>query len=101
MKANARFCLMLRIVACESAMLDNQFPMCSIFNHEPKKTSSGESVDVFRKYLYMSLSRGTGFIELYLKPFALQSEDWDVLSEGLHWATEVFPTFSRVRMHGG
>jgi hypothetical protein len=49
----------------------------------------------------MSLSRGTGFIEIYLKPFALQSEDWDVLSEGLHWATEVFPTFSRVRMHGG
>jgi hypothetical protein len=78
-----------------------QFPMCSIFNHEPKKTETGESKDVFRKYLYMHLSRGTGFIELYIKPFVLQSGDWDVLSEGLQWASEVFPSFKRVRMHGG
>lgn len=78
-----------------------QFPMCSVFNHEPKKTSTGESPDEFRRYLCMSLSRGTGFIELYLKPFTLQSNDWDVLSEGLHWAREMFPTFARVRMHGG
>jgi hypothetical protein len=78
-----------------------QYPMCSVFNHEPKKISTGESQDEFRKYLFMSLSRGTGFIELYLKPFALQSNDWDVLSEGLHWAREQFPVFARVRMHGG
>lgn len=78
-----------------------QFPMCSLFNHEPKKTSTGESKDEFRRYLYMSLSRGTGFVELYLKPFALQPGDWDVLSEGLFWARDVFPAFRRVRMHGG
>ncbi len=40
-----------------------QYPMNSIFNHEPKKTRTGEAADVFRKYLYMHLSRGTGFIE--------------------------------------
>jgi hypothetical protein len=79
----------------------NQFPMCSIFNHEPKKTTTGESKDAFRKYLYMHLSRGTGFVELYVKPHVLQAGDWDVLSEGLYWAAEVFPTFKRVRMHGG
>jgi hypothetical protein len=78
-----------------------QFPMCSVFNHEPKKVSTGESPEEFRNYLFMSLSRGTGFIELYLKPSVLQHADWDVLSEGLHWAREMFPTFRRVRMHGG
>lgn len=78
-----------------------QFPMCSIFNHEPKKTSTGESKDEFRRYLYMNLSRGTGFIELYIKPFVLQPADWDVISEGLLWAEDAFPTFKRARMHGG
>jgi len=78
-----------------------QFPMCAIFNHEPKKRRTGESKDVFRKYLYMNLSRGTGFIELYVKPAILQDYDWDVISEGLHWAYDVFPLFRRSRMHGG
>ncbi len=78
-----------------------QFPMCSIFNHEPKKTSTGESKDEFRRYLYMNLARGTGFIELYIKPSVLQPGDWDVLAEGLRWARAVFPTFRRVRMFGG
>ncbi len=78
-----------------------QFPMCSIFNHEPKKTGTGESKDEFRRYLYMNISRGTGFIELYIKPFALQPGDWDVISEGLYWADDVFPTFKRARLHGG
>lgn len=49
----------------------------------------------------MNVSRGTGFIELYLKTSVLQEADWDVLSEGLHWSYHVFPTFKRVRMHGG
>ena len=78
-----------------------QYPLSSLFNHEPKKTSTGEPKDVFRKYLYLSLSRGTGFEELYLKPFALAPQDWDVLAEGLRWAEAVFPTFRRARMHGG
>lgn len=78
-----------------------QFPLNAVFNHEPKKRKTGETKDVFRKYLYMNLSRGTGFVELYIKPFVLQPYDWDVLAEGLHWAREVFPCFTRTRMHGG
>ena len=78
-----------------------QYPMNSLFNHEPKKTKTGESQDKFRDYLYMNLSRGTGFIELYIKTFKLQETDWDVISEGLCWAREAFPAFKRVRMHGG
>lgn len=77
------------------------YPMNSLFNHEPKKTQSLESKDTFRKYLYMNMSRGTGFVELYLKTFNLKNYDWDVLAEGLHWVEDVFPTFQRSRMHGG
>ncbi|MDD2600314.1 MAG: hypothetical protein PHO37_13995 [Kiritimatiellae bacterium] len=78
-----------------------QFPICALFNHEPKKTATGESKETFRDYLYMNLSRGTGFIELYLKSAVLQEHDWDVLAEGIQWAQEIFPTFTRARMHGG
>ena len=78
-----------------------QFPMSAIFNHEPKKKKTGEPEEVFRHYLFMNLSRGTGFIELYIKPRVLSESDWNVLAEGLKWAREAFPTFERVRMHGG
>lgn len=78
-----------------------QYPLNSIFNHEPKKTSSRETKDQFRNYLYMNLSRGTGFIELYIKTFELKDYDWDVLAEGLIWAERMFPAFQHVRMHGG
>lgn len=78
-----------------------QFPINSIFNHEPKKTGTGESPEVFRQYLWMNLSRGTGFIELYIKPQKLSESDWDILAEGLKWAHKVFPYFKHSRMHGG
>ena len=80
---------------------NTQYPLCAVFNHEPKKLNSHESKATFRNYLYMSLSRGTGFEELYIKPSQLAAYDWDVLAEGLQWACAVFPTFGRVRMHGG
>ncbi|MES2996681.1 MAG: hypothetical protein V4733_07715 [Verrucomicrobiota bacterium] len=79
---------------------NTQFPIHSIFNHEPKKTTTGESADEFRRYLYMNVSRGTGFVEMYLKTPQLSAVDWDVLAEGLKWAHHVFPTFKRARMFG-
>ncbi len=85
-----------------SAAADNaQFPLNSIFNHEPKKISSDEDPEVFRRYLLMSLSRGTGFVELYLKTFSLSEKDWDVLAEGMLWVERMFPTFRRAKMIGG
>ncbi|MCB1210362.1 MAG: hypothetical protein KDK97_13595 [Verrucomicrobiales bacterium] len=85
-----------------SADADNtQFPLNSIFNHEPKKTATGEAPDDFRRYLLMSLSRGTSFVELYLKTFELSESDWDVLAEGVKWAHRIFPAFKRSRMIGG
>ncbi len=85
-----------------SATADNtQFPLNSIFNHEPKKTTTGEDADAFRRYLFMSLARGTGFVELYLKTFSLSESDWDVLAEGMKWVHHVFPAFKRSRMIGG
>ncbi len=78
-----------------------QFPMVSLFNHEPKKTSTGESKEEFRKYLFMHLSRGSAFLELYIKPRVLSEPDWDVLAEGIQWAHSMYPAFERTRMHGG
>jgi len=77
------------------------FPLNSLFNHEPKKTDSKEDTDTFRRYLYLNMSRGTGFVELYLKTANLSPSDWDVLAEGLHWVEHIFPTFSQPCMHGG
>ncbi|MCM4162283.1 MULTISPECIES: hypothetical protein [unclassified Arenibacter] len=78
-----------------------QFPINSVFNHEPKKVKTGESSEEFSEYLWMNLSRGTGFIELYIKTQKLSESDWDVLAKGLKWAKKVFPYFKRAKMHGG
>jgi hypothetical protein len=78
-----------------------KYPMHSVFNHEPKKTKTGEDKETFKKYLYMNLSRGTGFIEFYLKTKNLVAADWDVIADGLNWTYGKFPAFKYVRMHGG
>lgn len=80
---------------------NTQFPIHSLFNHEPKKTTFGEDPETFRRYLFLNLSRGTGFVELYLKTHELAPADWDVLAEGLKWVHQAFPAFSRARMIGG
>ena len=80
---------------------NTKFPMSAIFNHEPKKTQTNETPETFRDYLYMNFSRGTGFIELYIKTDSLSPTDWDILSDGLKWARKAFPTFNNVVMHGG
>lgn len=78
-----------------------QFPINSVFNHEPKKTKTGENAQAFSEYLWMNLSRGTGFIELYIITQKLSDSDWAVMAEGLKWAEKAFPYFKRSRMHGG
>lgn len=78
-----------------------KFPINSIFNHEPKKTATGESADEFRDYLFMNLSRGAGFVELYIKTHVLSESDWDVMAEGLKWIQAYFPAFKQVKMYGG
>ena len=78
-----------------------QFPINSVFNHEPKKIKTGESKKQFSEYLWMNLSRGTGFVELYIVTQNLSEADWDVLANGLKWVHEVFPYFKHARMHGG
>ncbi|MBD0825434.1 alpha-galactosidase [Aestuariibaculum marinum] len=80
---------------------NTKFPMSSLFNHEPKKVKTGEDQSIFKDYLLMNISRGTGFIELYLKTDVLSDSDWDVVAEGLKWSEEVFPVFKNVKMHGG
>lgn len=79
---------------------NTQFPLNSVFNHEPKKVSSDEDAEVFRRYLFMSLSRGTGFVELYLNTFSLSESDWDELADGMKWVHRMFPAFRRAWMIG-
>lgn len=79
---------------------NTQFPLNAVFNHEPIKLKP-EDPEVFRRYLYMSLSRGTGLLDLYLKPAMLTPPDWDVLAEGLFWTDLTGAAFKRARMHGG
>ncbi len=78
-----------------------QFPINSVFNHEPKKRKTGEDKKVFSDYLLMNISRGTGFIELYIKTEVLSEKDWDVMADGLKWAHKIFPYFNNPKMHGG
>lgn len=80
---------------------NTKFPIHSIFNHEPKKITTGESENEFREYLFMNLSRGAGFIELYIKTHVLSESDWNVMAEGLKWTQEYFPAFEYVKIHGG
>ena len=80
---------------------NTQYPMSSLFNHEPKKVKTGEPKEVFRRYMYMNMSRGTGFIELYIKTMKLSDSDWDVVAETLKWGHSYFPAFKTARMHGG
>lgn len=80
---------------------NTKFPMHAIFNHEPKKVKTGESNEQFSEYLFMNLSRGTGFIEFYIKTENLAERDWDVIADGLKWTYQVFPYFENVKMHGG
>lgn len=80
---------------------NTKFPMSAIFNHEPKKTVTGEPLKTFKDYLFMNLSRGTGFIELYIKTDSLSTADWDVLADGLKWAEQYYSIFKNVKMHGG
>jgi len=80
---------------------NTQFPLNSVFNHEPKIITNVENEQKFKEYLWMSLSRGTGLIDLYLKPNILSEKNWDVLADGLKWAHKSFPYFSNPKMHGG
>jgi hypothetical protein len=89
-----------RILYQLSVSENTQFPLNAIFNHEPKKTAT-EDAETFRRYLFMAFSRGTGFLELYLKPSALQDSDWAVLADGITWARATGGDFKRTRMHGG
>lgn len=83
---------------------NNQIPINTIFNHEPSKDKGrfgDKNISDFRNYFFMSLSRGSSMVELYVQIKALESQDYDVIAEGLKWLYEIYPAFKRSRMHGG
>jgi hypothetical protein len=82
----------------------NQVPLNSFFNHEPAKDANrfdDGTIQGFRDYLFLALSRGTTTVELYFVVNSLDADEFDVLADGLKWLYHVAPTFKRSRMHGG
>lgn len=88
-----------------------QFPLGYLYNHEPcyanKNTNllTGETVrftsEEFKKYLYMCLCRGTGFVELYYSPEIMDDEKWRINADALKWAEEHFYILEKGKMIGG
>lgn len=81
----------------------NQVPLNCFFNHEPAKGGNrfdDATLDGFREYFFMALSRGTTTVELYFVVKSLDAAELDVIAEGLKWLDRVAPAFKRSRMHG-
>ncbi|MDE7070634.1 MAG: alpha-galactosidase [Clostridia bacterium] len=89
-----------------------QFPISNLYNHEPcyaerncnpPMTSNLQNpgpahptvvydIEQFKKYLYMCMMRGTGFVELYFSPQMLDEQKYQVATQVLQWAEENFDT---------
>lgn len=83
---------------------NNQIPINSIFNHEPSKDGnrfSDATVEGFRDYFFMSISRGSAMVELYFSVKALTPAELDVVADGMKWLHRMYPAFKRSRLHGG
>ena len=98
-----------------------QFPISNLYNHEPcyaqrncnpPMTNNLQNpgvahptviynADQFRRYMYMCMMRGTGFIELYFTPQMLDEEKYKIATEVLTWAEENFDIIKRSRFFGG
>ncbi|MEC0089690.1 discoidin domain-containing protein [Paenibacillus macquariensis] len=88
----------------------SQMPLRYIYNHEPihgiyVKNPAGrdytQTLEEFRKYLFMCLVRGTGFVEVYYSPSLFDDAQWKVNAEVLTWAEENFDALSNADMIGG
>ncbi|WP_162848459.1 discoidin domain-containing protein [Paenibacillus nanensis] len=88
----------------------SQMPLRFIYNHEPVhgiyvKNPAGrdytQTLEEFRKYLFMCLVRGTGFVEVYYSPSRFDDAQWTVNADALKWAENNFDALSQTDMIGG
>ncbi|MGL5379852.1 discoidin domain-containing protein, partial [Clostridium sp.] len=85
-----------------------QFPAANIYNHDPiygnTNTYGGGPVTMnteqFRKYLFMLMSRGTAFWELYYSYNMMDDEKWAVNAEVLKWGEENFDILRNAKLIG-
>lgn len=88
----------------------SQMQLSNIYNHEPIDAQTLpptgnrpiiQTLEEFRKYMFMSLSRGTGLIELYYTPGIFNEEKWTINADALQWAEDNYGVLQRARMIGG
>lgn len=97
-----------------------QFPVSNLYNHEPcyaerncnpPMTSNLQKpgaahptviydIDEFKRYMYMCMMRGTGFVELYFTPKMFDAERYKAATEVLQWAERNFDVIKRSRFFG-
>ncbi|MGL5244238.1 MAG: discoidin domain-containing protein [Sarcina sp.] len=85
-----------------------QFPLANVYNHDPiygnTNVHNGKTVtmntDQFEKYLYMLMTRGTAFWELYYSYNLMDDEKWMVNSELLKWGEENFHILRNAKLIG-
>src|SRR5699024_3457817 len=90
--------------------MESQMPLRFIYNHEPihgihvKETAGRDyeqTDEEWRKYLFMSLLRGTGFVEVYYSPSLFDDAQWTINADALTWAEDNFDALSNTEMFGG
>ncbi|MGL5245659.1 MAG: Ig-like domain-containing protein, partial [Sarcina sp.] len=85
-----------------------QFPLANIYNHDPiygnENFYNGSLVTMttaqFEKYLYMIMTRGTGFWELYYSYNMFDNDKWMVNAEVLKWGQKNFSILRNAKLIG-
>ncbi len=78
-----------------------QFPLASMFNHEPQKQNADADLADFKRYLYMHASRGSAFFEWYMKPSIITTAEWDAIAANIKWVEGHFDVLRHMEFHGG
>lgn len=78
-----------------------QFPLASMFDHEPQKRDPDADLTDFKRYLYMQASRGSAFFEWYMKPSIITEAEWDAIAANIKWVEANFPILRHMEFHGG
>lgn len=78
-----------------------QFPLASMFNHEPQKRATDADLADFKRYLYMHASRGSAFFEWYMKPSIITIPEWDAIAANIKWVEGNFGVLRHMEFHGG
>jgi hypothetical protein len=78
-----------------------QFPLASMFNHEPQKQTVDADLGDFTRYLYMHASRGSAFFEWYMKPSIITEPEWDAIAANIKWVESHFDVLRHMEFHGG